>query len=450
MPPGLHRMTIERPQVSTYVIAVAVLAMALLAVGDWQVHVPVRESLQAFAALLALALVAEVFSTRLSGSTATTAVSFVPYIASIVLLGPPWPMAIAGVTELVAETIIRRKQFIRVVHNTAKEIVALGIASYVYLWIGGAPSAANFVLQPLPFLAAATTYFVLSNGSTATAMALSAEASIHETWGRVVAKTIVFDLFASSLALLLAFLYSELQMMGLMLVLIPLFFVRHSNHINRQLEETNRDLLELMVKAIEARDPYTSGHSQRVARIAGALAREIGLGFREVEKITTAALLHDVGKIYEEYALLLRKQGSLTEQEKALMESHPDRSAELVSTISSLRGYVERCVRHHHENYDGSGYPIGLRGDEVPLGARIIMIADTTDAMTTDRPYRRALSYDSVLAELEKHAGTQFDPRLVATFRQSSTLRSLVCTRGRAVPPIAKSQPAKRRLRIAR
>jgi putative nucleotidyltransferase with HDIG domain len=401
-------------------------------------------------ALLVLAFVAEFFSTQLSGSNATTAVSFVPYIASIVLLGGPWPMAIAGITEFVAETVVRRKEPIRVIHNTGKEVIAIGLASLVYVWLGGVPAINGFALYPIPFLSAAGLYFVVSNGSVATAMALSAGYSLHETWGRAVGKTMLFDLFASSLALLLAFLYSELQLLGLMLVLIPLFFVRHTNQINRQLEETNRDLLELMVKAIEARDPYTSGHSQRVARIAGALAREFGLGFREVEQITTAALLHDVGKIYEEFAPLLRKQGRLTDGERNVMESHPARSAELVATISGLRGYVEQCVRHHHECYDGTGYPRGLMGVDIPLGARIVMIADTTDAMTTDRPYRRALTYESVIAELEKHSGTQFDPTLVQAFRRSTAVRAMVSSRGRVLPPIAKPQPSKRKLRIAK
>jgi putative nucleotidyltransferase with HDIG domain len=440
-----------RPQVSTYVYAVLITAVIMLTAADWEAYQQVSGFWTAFASLLGLALLAELFSTRLAGNASTTtAVSFVPYIASIVLLGGPWPMAIAGLTEFVAETVVRRKELIRVVHNTSKEIVAIGFASYVYVWLGGVPSVSDFGFFFVPFLSASALYFVVSNGSVATAMALSAGHSLHETWGRAVGKTMLFDLFASSLALLLAYLYSELHLLGLSLVLIPLFFVRHSNHINRELEQANRDLLELMVKAIEARDPYTSGHSQRVAEIAGALAREVGLGFREVENITTAALLHDVGKIYEEFAPLLRKQGRLTDGERNVMESHPARSAELVSTISGLRGQVERCVRHHHESYDGTGYPAGLGGDDIPLGARIVMIADTTDAMTTDRPYRRALTYESVLAELDKHSGTQFDPSLVAAFRRSSAIRSMVSTRGRAAPPIAKPRPVKRRLRIAR
>jgi HD-GYP domain-containing protein (c-di-GMP phosphodiesterase class II) len=152
----------------------------------------------------------------------------------------------------------------------------------------------------------------------------------------------------------------------------------------------------------------------------------LGLGFRELEQVQTAALLHDVGKIYEEFAPILRKAGKLTPEERKVMESHPVRSSELVATISTLRGHVERIVRHHHENFDGSGYPDGLRGDAIPIGARIVLVADTVDAMTTDRPYRKALTYTEVLRELERYAGRQFDPGIVEAFKRNALIRRLV------------------------
>ncbi len=226
------------------------------------------------------------------------------------------------------------------------------------------------------------------------------------------------------LAPLLAYLYVRLQVFGILAFFLPLYFVRHLYNITLQLEQVNRDLLELMVKAIEARDPYTSGHSQRVSEIAAALARQLGLSAKQIEQIRTAALLHDVGKIHEEYAPLLRKEGKLDATEKALMQTHSMRSAELVGTISAFRGNITDAVRHHHENYDGTGYPNGLAGEGIPLGARIIMIADTVDAMTTDRPYRNALSYDRVVLELRRFAGTQFDPDLVEACLRSTAVRS--------------------------
>ncbi len=201
-----------------------------------------------------------------------------------------------------------------------------------------------------------------------------------------------------------------------------------------QLEQVNRDLLELMVKAIEARDQYTSGHSLRVSRIAEQLAKESGLGSKVVEHITTAALLHDVGKIHEDFAPLLRKEAKLDGTEKALMQTHPSRSADLVSTISAFRGPIEQAVRYHHENYDGTGYPHGLAGAAIPIGARVIMLADTMDAMTTDRPYRRALTFERVVEELRRFSGRQFDPQLVEVVVSSAAIKDLVAARLRKEP----------------
>jgi putative nucleotidyltransferase with HDIG domain len=210
---------------------------------------------------------------------------------------------------------------------------------------------------------------------------------------------------------------------GVVALAAPLFIVRHVYVQNLRLQQASRELLELMVKQIEARDPYTSGHSLRVSQYARILAREAGVPARQVEQIATAALLHDVGKVYEEYASLLQKEGRLTPEEKALLQTHPVRSAELVTTISSLRGPIEKAVRHHHENFDGTGYPDGLAGDAIPLGARIIMAADTLDAMTTDRPYRKALPFDRALEEIRKFSGKQFDPRLAEIVNKSAALR---------------------------
>jgi len=136
-----------------------------------------------------------------------------------------------------------------------------------------------------------------------------------------------------------------------------------------------------------------------------------------------------VGKIHEDFAPLLRKEARLDATEKALMQTHPSRSAELVCTISAFHGPIEQAVRHHHENFDGTGYPTGLVGKAIPVGARIIMIADTMDAMTTDRPYRRALSFDRVIEELRRLAGRQFDPELVELVTKSATIRAMLVSR---------------------
>ena len=147
---------------------------------------------------------------------------------------------------------------------------------------------------------------------------------------------------------------------------------------------------------------------------------------KTVEQIGTAALLHDVGKIHEEFAPLLRKESRLSEEETALMQTHSTKSAELVGIISKFRGFIQDSVRHHHERWDGQGYPSGLTGPAIPLGSRVILVSDTIDAMTTDRPYRKRLSLEIVIAELQKCKGTQFDPSLVEVVINSVAVRRLI------------------------
>ena len=140
-----------------------------------------------------------------------------------------------------------------------------------------------------------------------------------------------------------------------------------------------------------------------------AVAVELGLSAREIEEVETAALLHDVGKIHEEFAPLLTKGRATNCRRDRTDADSLDKSADLVGIISKFHGFIQESVRHHHERWDGQGYPDGLLGKTIPLGARIILIADTIDAMTTDRPYRKRLPLDVVIAELQKCKGTQFD-----------------------------------------
>jgi len=165
------------------------------------------------------------------------------------------------------------------------------------------------------------------------------------------------------------------------------------------------------VHTVEFRDPYTSGHSQRVSRYSRLIAEIIGLNSKAVERISVAALLHDVGKIHEIFAPILMKPGRLTPEERSVMELHPIKGAELVEKISDLRDIVP-AVRHHHENWDGTGYPDRLAGNAIPIAARIIRFADTMDAMLTDRPYRKALSEKEVRSELSRFRAIEFDPEI--------------------------------------
>jgi putative nucleotidyltransferase with HDIG domain len=181
-------------------------------------------------------------------------------------------------------------------------------------------------------------------------------------------------------------------------------------------EELNHAYIQTiraLAEAVDAKDSYTRGHSERVGVYASKVARQMGLPKERIERVYIAGLLHDVGKIGVRDAVIT-KPARLTDEEYDEIKQHPTIGAKILEPISFLRD-VTPCVRHHHEWYDGSdrGYPDRLRGDRIPQGSRIILVADTVEAMTSDRPYRRGLPLDTVISELHKYSGSQFDPTCV-------------------------------------
>jgi putative nucleotidyltransferase with HDIG domain len=183
---------------------------------------------------------------------------------------------------------------------------------------------------------------------------------------------------------------------------------------SRQLEETLLETIETLNMAVEARDPYTAGHSQRVRRVALAIGHDLRLSAKQLGALGTAALFHDIGKIGMPDSILT-KPGHLSRSEAAVMREHVTRGAEIVSRISSLQDSVP-AIRHHHERWDGLGYPDGLSGENIPVEAAIIAIADAWDAMTTERPYAVALQMNEALLQIRAGRGKQFHPSVVDAF----------------------------------
>jgi putative nucleotidyltransferase with HDIG domain len=177
-----------------------------------------------------------------------------------------------------------------------------------------------------------------------------------------------------------------------------------------------RSTVKSLVAAIEANDRYTGGHSVRVAEYTRKIAECMGLPEDEIEKVELAAFLHDVGKVGISESIL-NKPGKFTDKEFEIMKSHPVMGAEILSKIEGMEE-ISKIVRHHHEKFDGSGYPDGLSGDQIPLASRILSVADTLDAITTNRSYRKKKSLDLALMELIKCSGSQFDPEVVKMLRR--------------------------------
>lgn len=422
-----------------FVAGVALLAGAT-GVVVWQARLPFP-GWWPLVTFVFVATLLESFNTQLrlaaKGST-----SFIMHMATALLFGGWWGALVAAISTLLGE-IARGNPPIKVVFNVSQRILAVSLAALVYQALGGQlpPSyltgttalASPLVQRDLGvFFVFAAIYFVVNSTAVNSAIVLSSGRAFREVWNLNTRGVLVYDLAASVIAVLVGWLYTRFEVwvgfgsLGLIGVIVPIVAVRHVYGLYHQLEDSGQELLQVMVKAIEARDPYTSGHSVRVSELSRAIAVELGLSAREIEQVETAALLHDVGKIHEEFAPLLRKEGRLTEPETALMQTHSTRSAELVGIISKFRGFIQDSVRHHHERWDGQGYPTGLSGKSIPLASRIILISDTIDAMTTDRPYRKRLGLEVVVAELQKCKGTQFDPDMVEVAVSSVAVRRLI------------------------
>lgn len=395
-------------------------------------------------------------STQLrDGGESTGSLTFVSQLTAGLLFGPFWGGVLSGVPAALAE-VRQRKPLLKGVFNVAQFTLAVVTSFHVYSGLGGSfpprflsPEAANVTVATAEigaFLLAALTYFIVNSLLVSAAVAISSGRPIGEVWSRNTFWVLRFDLAASTVAIGLVWLYLKLGdagVLGKAAFLVVLFFLgvlrrayiklNQTQHLldelgvaHAQLGQNVRDVLAMMVKSIEARDPYTSGHSRRVGALAKAIATEFGLSEVEIQRVENAALLHDVGKIHAEFAPLLSKEGRLSPEEWEIMKTHPARGAELVGLFAAFREHVEPMVRFHHERWDGKGYPEGLSAEEIPLGARIIMISDTIDAMTTDRPYRKALGFDVVVAELQKYRSIQFDPKLVDATIRSVTVRRMV------------------------
>lgn len=201
-----------------------------------------------------------------------------------------------------------------------------------------------------------------------------------------------------------------------LLFMIPLLLARYTFSKYTETRDLFFGSVSALSQAIDAKDGFTRGHADRVSRIAGAIARELGLSEKQIEQIELAGLLHDIGKIGVEDRILMKPM-RLEADEQELMRRHPIYGASILEPSAALRPLVP-LVLHHHENYDGSGYPEGLKGDQIPLGSRIIIVADAYEAMTSDRIYRKALGHTRAMEQLVKYKGVQFDPGAVRALEQ--------------------------------
>jgi len=361
-----------------------------------------------------------------TGRGSMGSVSFIPVLASAAI-APHWVSVVVVAAASLTGQIVAKRDRIRAIFNSAQESLSLALAILAYLAVGGIPLRSIAESSSPSLFALFLVFFATNSICVSGALGIVGDRNSWTIWKENTLRALPYDFLSLPAILFIVWAYSKFGPVGVLVFAVPLFGLRQLYKVTGQLEQTNRELLELMVAAIEARDPYTSGHSRRVADKARVIAKVVGLGAKEIERIVAAALLHDVGKIHEVFGPILSKPGRLTPEEQVVMRTHPVKSAELADKVTELRDVVP-LIRHHHENWDGTGYPDCLKGDAIPLGSRIIMFADTIDAMTTDRPYRAALDATAVRKELLRFRGTQFDPQICDALLRSPEYSKLFAT----------------------
>lgn len=390
-----------------YIIAVDVAALALVATtaaglpaSSW----PVLLLFVIFAAL------AESWRVPFSGS-GEVSLCFIVNLAAAALFGPCFGALAAAGGSLFVDLLLRRKGVSRAAFNAGQFALAAGLAGLAFQLLGS-PAAGHLSANALAYASAALVFIVTNSALTSIVFALHGQRFLR-AWARVLSDAGIFYLAMAPLGALLANAYLQSPWALLYFPLLAWVIYRGFS-LYAKLKTETKNALVVLAESLERRDPYTFHHSLRVADYSRQIAHHLGLPQEQLELIVSAAQIHDLGKISIDNRILF-KEGPLTDEERRQVNKHAAAGAELAEQFSMYRAGAD-IIRGHHERWDGAGYPDGLAGQAIPLGARIIAVADVYDAMTSDRPYRAALPHEVAVAELERGRGSQFDAALVDVF----------------------------------
>ena len=403
-------------RVVTLIVGLAITACVALTATSAGLFSSAKEQPVRIVTLLALTLALQMFSVRVYGR-GSVSVSAVGILASAFLFDTGTTMAIA-VLAAATQLVRKNSELHKAVFDASNFAISAGAASLVF-------HALHDWRFPAAVLAGAV-FAVINNGLLCLVMSLAERIPWTTVWfERFHWARFHFALFGP-LALAATIAYEQIGIAGLVAFTLPpaLMILSVRQYLERttaavdEIRETNlrlrrahKDTIAALSRSMEAKDLYTGGHTERVAAVAVGLARRLGFRDEELDAIEIGALLHDIGKIgIPEH--VLRKPGKLNEDEWTLIKRHPLISDYILSELD-LHPFVRQCARSSHERIDGMGYPDGLRGDEIPLPARIVFVADALDALTSVRPYRPSRPMLAALAEIREHTGTQFCPSVV-------------------------------------
>lgn len=348
---------------------------------------------------------------------------YAPLFAALVYAGPIGAAAVGLVSGISLQELRERKPPMLMAGNAAQLSLSAMAAGLVYLALGGSPfqsgvvPALSWTVSVIAPIAATTTFFGVNLVLISTGISLKTGMQRAEILGALRPTAYWVSLLVLTLlGFTMAYLLALKSWFGLALLVLPFWMARRTFRVYVELAEAYTSTVRSLVTAIEAKDPYTRGHSERVADYAHRLAERMGLPKNEVDLIERAALLHDVGKIGISLDTLVSPE-KLNQDEVNAIREHPVLGSDLVADVEFLSDIVD-IVRHHHERCDGAGYPDGLVGERISVPARILAVADAYDAMTSDRAYRPRMTDSQAREELLRVAGSQLDGEIVSRFTQ--------------------------------
>jgi diguanylate cyclase (GGDEF)-like protein/putative nucleotidyltransferase with HDIG domain len=410
-----------------YVALVTIAGAAVMALGLRQADFFNQPGL--FAALVALACVTAALDLTLpfTASGSAMSVAYAVDFASLLLLGPHQAMLVAASSALAACRLNKKSH--QSARNTAFSMAAMVLtvqsAGLALGWLSEPGTTATLATIGKPLLATATVYSLVSTGLVSTALALSSNTSIATTWKAGVINCAPGSFVGACTAAIASALVTKTGYWIMPLGFAPIYLTYRTYKVYRgRIEDEQRHVqqtsdlhlatIEALARAIDAKDQNTQTHIRRVQTYAARMAKAVGLSPSEIQCVKTAALLHDIGKLaVPEH--ILSKPGPLTQEEFQKIRIHPEVGAEIIAAVP-FPYPVAPIILSHHERWDGKGYPQGLKGEQIPIGARILTIVDYYDAITTERPYHKALPQQSAVGLLRHESGLALDPTLVRVF----------------------------------